>query len=68
MAGAGDSAAIVSSTIDLGHKLGLQVVAEGVESQAVWDQLAGLGCEVAQGYLISRPMPATQFEEWMRNW
>jgi diguanylate cyclase (GGDEF)-like protein len=63
-----DSAVIVSSTIELGHKLGLQVVAEGVESQAVWDQLAELGCDVAQGYLISRPMPATQFQEWARSW
>jgi diguanylate cyclase (GGDEF)-like protein len=68
MADGGDSAAIVSSTIELGHKLGLQVVAEGVETQAVWDQLAALGCDVAQGYLISRPMPAKQFKEWVRNW
>lgn len=63
-----DSSVIVSSTIELGHKLGLKVVAEGVETQAVWDRLAMLRCDVAQGYLISRPMPSERFIEWERNW
>ncbi|MDP3671730.1 MAG: GGDEF domain-containing protein [Telluria sp.] len=64
----GDSSVIVRSTIELGHNLGLKVVAEGVESQAVWERLAALGCDLAQGYLISKPMPAHQFHEWERAW
>jgi EAL domain-containing protein (putative c-di-GMP-specific phosphodiesterase class I) len=55
------SAAIVCSTIELGHNLNLEVVAEGVESQAIWDRLTTLKCDVAQGYLISMPIPAEQF-------
>lgn len=63
-----DSAVIVRSTIELGHNLELEVVAEGVESQAVWDRLAGLGCDVAQGYLMGMPMPAEQFSNWETQW
>ncbi|MGH8806800.1 MAG: putative bifunctional diguanylate cyclase/phosphodiesterase [Noviherbaspirillum sp.] len=63
-----DSAVIVRSTIELGHNLDLEVVAEGVDSQAVWDRLATLGCDVAQGFLVSAPMPADQFEAWEREW
>lgn len=62
------SETIVSSTIELGHKLGLTVVAEGVESRPVWDRLVASGCDMAQGYLISRPMPACQFLEWKSGW
>ncbi|HEY7076710.1 MAG TPA: EAL domain-containing protein [Solirubrobacteraceae bacterium] len=50
-------AAIVHSTIDLAHNLGLRVVAEGVESEAAWRRLASLGCDFAQGYHLSRPLP-----------
>jgi len=50
-------AAIVRSTIGLAHDLGLHVVAEGIEDQAQWNLLAGLGCDEGQGYLISRPVP-----------
>lgn len=63
-----DAAVIISSTIDLGHKLGMEVVAEGVETAEAWNCLAALGCDVAQGYLISRPMPAGQLEQWQRGW
>jgi diguanylate cyclase (GGDEF)-like protein len=63
-----DSAVIVSSTIELGHKLGMEVVAEGVETQETWSRLAALGCDVAQGYLISEPMPAQQLQQWERGW
>lgn len=59
-----DSAIIVRSTIDLGHNLDLEVVAEGVESEAVWDRLAALGCDTAQGYYIGMPIPTGQFKEW----
>ena len=51
-------AAIVGATIDLGHRLGLRVVAEGVETQEQLDALAAAGCDAVQGYLLSRPMPA----------
>ena len=50
--------AIVASVIELGHRLGLAVVAEGVETVEVRDDLQGLGCDLMQGYLFSRPVPA----------
>ena len=60
-----DDAVIVQATIDLGRNLGLDVVAEGVETQAVWEKLRGLGCKLAQGYYLSRPVPAEQLSEWL---
>ena len=57
---------IVQATIDLGHNLGLTVVAEGVENQDVYDRLAGLGCDIAQGYFISPPIPSAEFKEWFK--
>ena len=57
--------AIVRAIIDLADALKLRVVAEGVEDRATWDVLAGLGCEVAQGYLISRPVAAAELEAWI---
>jgi diguanylate cyclase (GGDEF)-like protein len=51
-------AAIVRSTIDLAHNLGLRVVAEGVESHQAWTRLKELGCDLAQGFYVSRPLPA----------
>ena len=63
-----DSALIVRSTIELGHNLGLRVVAEGVESQALWDQLGTWGCDVAQGFFVGEPMPADRFNEWETHW
>jgi len=58
------SAAIVESTIDLGHRLDLEVVAEGVETESAWNRLVDLGCDTAQGYYMARPMPADQFKDW----
>jgi diguanylate cyclase (GGDEF)-like protein len=58
-------AVIVRSTIDLGHNLGLRVVAEGVESREIWDRLAALGCDTAQGFYLSRPIPAAALDEWL---
>jgi diguanylate cyclase len=57
--------AIVRSTIELGHILGLRVVAEGIETPEVWSALLRLGCDIAQGYFISRPMSAAKLEDWM---
>jgi diguanylate cyclase (GGDEF)-like protein len=62
-----DAAAIVRSTVDLAHALGLRMVAEGVESEQHLEELARLGCDVAQGYHISRPVPAAQLDEWLRT-
>jgi diguanylate cyclase (GGDEF)-like protein len=58
-------AAIVRSTIDLARHLGLDVVAEGVESEEVLDVLGSLDCDVAQGFLFSRPLPAEQLDGWL---
>ena len=58
---------IVRSTVDLGHNLGLTVVAEGVETQAAWDKLKELGCDSGQGYLMGRPVPAAEFDLWIEN-
>ena len=62
-----DSAAIVRSTIDLAHDLGRKVVAEGVETQAHWDQLAAFGCDIVQGYFVARPMPDKEFPNWVKQ-
>ena len=58
------SAVIVHSTVELGHNLGLGVVAEGVESEALWDRLLELNCDTAQGHFVGRPIPTEQFDEW----
>jgi diguanylate cyclase (GGDEF)-like protein len=55
-------ATIVRSTIDLGRNLGLAIVAEGVETRETWNALRGLGCSLAQGYLIGRAVPADELE------
>ena len=60
-----DDAFIVRSTIDLGRNLGLNVVAEGVETEEVWDELGELGCDYAQGWFLGRPMPAAELAEWL---
>jgi diguanylate cyclase (GGDEF)-like protein len=59
---------IVRSTIDLGHNMGLRVVAEGIESEAVWRLLAGLGCDQGQGYFMSRAIAGDQMANWIANW
>ncbi len=56
---------IVRSTIELGHNLGLVVVAEGVENNEVLQQLQMFGCDIAQGYCISRPLPPEHFLSWL---
>lgn len=59
--------AIVRSVSDLGHNLGLRVVAEGVETAESLDTLRALGCDVVQGYFVSRPLPAGELEAWLRT-
>ena len=63
-----DDAKIVRSTIDLGHNMGLRVVAEGIESEAVWHLLAKMGCDHGQGYFMSRPIAAGELLNWIKKW
>jgi EAL domain-containing protein (putative c-di-GMP-specific phosphodiesterase class I) len=60
-------AAIVRSTIDLSHNLGRTVVAEGVESEEILHRLGVLGCDLIQGYYLSRPVAATEITEMLRG-
>lgn len=62
-----ESLMIVKSTIDLAHDLGKKVVAEGVETQAQWNKLTELGCDIAQGYFIAKPMPVDVFLNWIKG-
>ncbi len=59
-----DDRAIVHSTIELGHHLGLETVAEGVEDEATLRLLRALGCDVAQGFYLGRPVPADEVAGW----
>jgi EAL domain-containing protein (putative c-di-GMP-specific phosphodiesterase class I) len=61
-------AAIVKSIVDLAHNLELKVVAEGVEDLASWQRLERMGCDIAQGYYMSRPVPPDAFDEWIEGW
>ena len=62
-----DDAVIVRSTIELGHNMGLRVVAEGVEDHGALMLLTKLGCDEAQGYFIARPLPPEEYEAWLRR-
>jgi diguanylate cyclase (GGDEF)-like protein len=62
-----NDAMIARSTIDLGRNLGLRVVAEGVETVQIWDELAAMGCDVAQGYYFSPPAPADTITRWLAD-
>ena len=59
------SRAIVEATVDLAHRLGLKVVAEGVETQETYDLLKAIGCDSAQGYLLSRPVAPAALARWI---
>jgi EAL domain-containing protein (putative c-di-GMP-specific phosphodiesterase class I) len=58
-------AAIVRSSLDLARNLNLEVVAEGVETPEVWERLSHLGCSIAQGYYLLRPVPAEELTNWL---
>ena len=62
-----DNIIIVRSTIDLAHNMGMEIAAEGVEDEHVLAQLSALGCDIAQGYFISRPLSAQELESWLRE-
>lgn len=63
-----DCAVIVNSIIDLAHNLGLKAVAEGVEDERIWRMLEEKGCDYAQGFYMGKPMPANEFDIWLKNW
>ena len=65
LAGSTADLAIVRAVISLGHDLGLRVVAEGVEDHGAWRILEGLGCDLLQGYLLAKPMPAADMTGWL---
>ncbi|MDP9194469.1 MAG: EAL domain-containing protein [Acidobacteriota bacterium] len=65
MATSDADAAIVRTVIDLAHNLGKQVCAEGVEEESAWQTLRELGCDLAQGFLIAKPMPAAELMQWL---
>ena len=60
-------APLVRSAIDMGHGLGLKVVAEGIETEAAAARLRDMGCDIAQGYLYAKPMPLAAFESWLEG-
>jgi diguanylate cyclase (GGDEF)-like protein len=60
-------AAIVRSAIDMGHSLGLKVVAEGIETEVAAQRLRSFGCDIAQGYLYAKPMPCELLQTWLQG-
>src|SRR5262249_25075250 len=56
---------IVQTIIDLGRNLNLRVVAEGIEDTITWEALTALGCDIGQGYFLSRPSPPTRLTPWL---
>lgn len=63
-----DDRIIVRSTIDLGHTMGLKVAAEGIETEGARRIVENLGCDLLQGYYISRPLPSAEFRSWLLAW
>jgi EAL domain-containing protein (putative c-di-GMP-specific phosphodiesterase class I) len=59
---------ILESSVELAKKLNMTVVAEGVETQEDWDLVAALGCDLAQGYFIAKPMPGNEIPTWLKAW
>ncbi len=67
MRGDSDDEVIVRAVVDLARNLGVRTIAEGVEDLATWEQLRRLGCDSAQGYFLSRPMPPEEFWAWVQE-
>jgi len=62
-----DDQVIVRSTIELGHNMGLDIVAEGLETEAARKLLAEFGCDMMQGYLLAKPIGADEFSQWAKT-
>lgn len=60
--------AILDSSVDLAKRLKMSIVAEGVETKADWDLVASLGCDIAQGYYVAKPLPAEEVMRWAAEW
>ncbi|MGM0677062.1 MAG: EAL domain-containing protein [Pseudomonadota bacterium] len=60
--------AILEASLRMAKKLGMRSVAEGVETRKDWDLMKALGCDLVQGYFVSRPMPADQLLHWRAQW
>ena len=58
---------IVYTTIEMAHNLGLKVVAEGVENEEILHELGLMGCDIAQGYLINKPLSSNEFNTWIAS-
>ena len=67
-AGDASTATVIEAIVDLGHRLGRVVVAEGVENEPTWQRLRRLDCDVAQGYWVSPPLPAHEVLSWVERW
>ena len=63
-----NDALIVRSTIALGHSMGIRIVAEGIEDAVTLEKLRALGCDFAQGYFLSKPLPETELLSWAQTW
>lgn len=63
-----DCAVIANSIIDLGHNLGLKVIAEGIEDVRAWDMMRDKGCDFAQGFFMGHPMPSSEIDAWIESW
>jgi DNA-binding response OmpR family regulator len=59
---------VIESSQEIAHKLGMKVTAEGIETPEQWAMLSAMGCDIAQGYLIAKPMPADAIPAWMSGW
>lgn len=62
-----DDAMIVTTTLNMSHNMGMKVVAEGIENQETWDQLKDMGCDIAQGYFLTKPLPADELLKWLES-
>jgi EAL domain-containing protein (putative c-di-GMP-specific phosphodiesterase class I) len=60
--------AIFQSSVDLGHALDMQVVAEGAETKEDWDLVVAMGCDQLQGYVVAKPMSPEDFIDWKTRW
>ncbi|RKY17600.1 MAG: hypothetical protein DRQ55_15370 [Planctomycetota bacterium] len=63
-----EAAVFVRAISELGHNLGMTVIAEGVSSREAWDLTERLGCDVAQGFFIAKALPADEFARWLARW
>jgi EAL domain-containing protein (putative c-di-GMP-specific phosphodiesterase class I) len=61
-----EQAAIVTAVTSLSHRLNLKVIAEGIETEAEWQVISDLSCDEVQGYLICKPLPAAEIEQWLQ--